>query len=51
MGFKREDITKWVHDAGLKNVIVDCADENCCAKSDSGSECADISIFVVSGEK
>jgi len=51
MGFNREDIRQWFGEAGLKNVIVDCAGENCCAQSSCGSEYASISIFVASGEK
>lgn len=51
MGFKREDINQWFHDAGLTNVIVDCADESCCAQSGDGREYASISIFVASGVK
>jgi ubiquinone/menaquinone biosynthesis C-methylase UbiE len=51
LGFKRDDVRRWFEDAGLKDVIVDCADTNCCADSNSGSESADVSIFVASGMK
>ena len=51
MGFKREDIDRWFRAAGLKNVVVDCVGENCCADSSQGSEHATVSIFVASGEK
>ncbi len=51
MGFKREDIGRWFREVGLKKVIVDCAGESCCAQSNSGSEHAEISIFVALGEK
>ncbi len=51
MGFKREDIKQWFSDAGLINVNVDCADEKCCAQSDSRKEYASVSIFVASGQK
>jgi len=50
MGFKREDVRRWFEEAGLKNVIVDCIDESCCAQSSCG-EHASISIFIASGEK
>ena len=50
MGFKREDVRRWFEEAGLKNVIVDCIDENCSCRSSCG-EHASISIFVASGEK
>ncbi|MFQ6124793.1 MAG: class I SAM-dependent methyltransferase [Candidatus Heimdallarchaeota archaeon] len=51
MGFKREDIKRWFEATGLKNVIVDCVGESCCAQSNDRSERADISIFVASGER
>jgi ubiquinone/menaquinone biosynthesis C-methylase UbiE len=51
MGFKREEIKKWLEEAGLRNVRVDCVGENCCAESSCGSDYASISIFVASGEK
>jgi len=51
MGFKREEIKQWFREAGFKNVIVDCVGESCCAQSRCGSEYADISIFVASGER
>jgi len=51
MGFKREDVRRWLTEAGLKNVRVDCVGEDCCAQSSCGSEFASVSIFVASGEK
>jgi len=51
MGFKREDIRQWFIEAGLKNVKVDCASENCCAQSNGGREYAKISIFLALGKK
>ncbi len=51
MGFKREDIEKWFKNAGLKDVVVDCAGENCCAQSCQGDEYASIRIFVATGIK
>jgi len=51
MGFRRSDVRRWLVKSGLKDVKVDCAGENCCAKSSSGCETASISIFVASGRK
>jgi SAM-dependent methyltransferase len=51
MGFDREDIRKWLEEAGLKNVVVDCAEETCCAQSESREGMARVSVFVASGEK
>jgi len=51
MGFEREDVRRWFEEARLKNVIVDCIGESCCAQSSCGDEHASISIFVASGEK
>ncbi|HBE76424.1 MAG TPA: SAM-dependent methyltransferase [Firmicutes bacterium] len=50
-GFKRADIKRWLTEAGLKNVTVDCMGENCCADSCCGKEKAEISIFIASGIK
>ena len=51
MGFDREEVKRWLEEAGLLNVVVGCADEACCAESDCGDRFAAISIFVASGEK
>ncbi|MBI4787395.1 MAG: methyltransferase domain-containing protein [Chloroflexi bacterium] len=51
MGFRREDVRRWFEHAGLRNVVVDCVGANCCADSSCGSEHANVSIFVASGEK
>ncbi len=51
MGFDREDIQKWLRDAGLGNVKATSAGGNCCAASCETSVTAAISIFVASGEK
>ncbi len=50
MGFEREDIKRWLKEAGLKNINVECANETCCAQSSCG-ENAEISIFLASGER
>ncbi|WP_287582769.1 class I SAM-dependent methyltransferase [Candidatus Borrarchaeum sp.] len=51
MGFKREDVKLWFIKAGLKEIMVDCVGENCCAPSCCGDEYASVSIFVASGKK
>jgi ubiquinone/menaquinone biosynthesis C-methylase UbiE len=51
MGFRREDVRRWLETAGLHAVSVDCVGEDCCATSESGSETARVSIFVAFGEK
>ena len=51
MGFTRDDIKRWFEAAGLRDIVVDCVGENCCATSSCGSESAKISIFVASGRK
>ncbi len=51
MGFRRGDLRRWLADAGLENVAVDCAGENCRAQSDCGSEYAAVGIFIASGRK
>jgi len=51
MGFCRADIRRWLEEAGLRGVLVDCVGESCCASSSCGSKEAKISIFVASGRK
>ncbi len=51
LGFKREDVHRWLVEAGLQNVRIECAGEDCCADSDSGCQSGRISIFVALGEK
>jgi C_GCAxxG_C_C family probable redox protein len=52
LGFKRNDIKKWFESAGLKNIVVDCVGDKCCADSESKkTERAEISIFIGYGEK
>ena len=51
LGFKREDIELWFKQAGLKNVKVDCVDEECCADSVEGEKSGNVSLFVAHGEK
>jgi ubiquinone/menaquinone biosynthesis C-methylase UbiE len=51
LGFKREDVKRWLVEAGLKEVKIDCAGENCFAQSDRKKEYASISIFVATGKK
>jgi len=51
MGFRRSSVEEWLLGAGMKNVQVACASENCCAQSACGGDQAKISIFVASGEK
>jgi len=51
MGFKREDVKQWFVRAGLRDVVIDCVGENCCASSSCGDDYASISIFVALGKK
>ena len=51
LGFSREDIKKWFTEAGLTNIEVNCAGENCCSQSSCGCDQASISIFVACGVK
>ncbi|UCE42152.1 MAG: methyltransferase domain-containing protein [Candidatus Aminicenantes bacterium] len=51
LGFKREDVERWFNEAGLKNVRVECMEEECCADSVECGEKASVSLFVAYGEK
>ena len=50
LGFKREEVKRWLIEAGLHRVRVECAGESCCARSSKGGEYASVTIFVASGE-
>ena len=50
LGFKRTDINYWFEKSGLKNIVVDCVNEDCCADSETTSDKAKISIFIAYGE-
>jgi ubiquinone/menaquinone biosynthesis C-methylase UbiE len=51
MGFDRPDVARWLAEAGLVDVKIDCVGENCCAASQSGCGEAAVSIFVACGMK
>lgn len=51
MGFKRDDVRRWLEAAGLKQVVVGSVGENCCATSSCGTQSATVSIFLACGEK
>jgi len=50
-GFKRRDVRRWLKAAGLTEVVVECAGENCCTASSGKSDHARIGIFICSGKK
>lgn len=50
MGFKREDVSRWLSDAGLKEVLVDHVGEECQSASSDGEQ-ASVSIIIASGIK
>ena len=50
MGFKRGDMSRWLGEAGLKDIVIDCVGE-CCAQSSCIDEIAEVSVFVASGVK
>ncbi len=51
MGFKREDIESWFNEAGLKNILIESLEENCCASSQCGCQEAAANIFMATGKK
>jgi ubiquinone/menaquinone biosynthesis C-methylase UbiE len=51
MGFDRPDVARWLVEAGLTEVSIDCVGENCCAASQSGCGTAAVGIFVARGMK
>ncbi len=50
LGFERADIRRWLAEAGLAEIDVDCAEGTCCAKGPDG-EVKPLSIFVAIGKK
>jgi ubiquinone/menaquinone biosynthesis C-methylase UbiE len=52
LGFERTQVRRWLRDAGLVNVLVDCSNQSCCATSQTTPETrADISVFVATGTR
>jgi len=51
LGFRREDVQRWLTEAGLREVKVGCVGEDCCATSSSGEKHAKVSIFVAFGRR
>ena len=50
MGFEREDVRKWLSEAGFSNVRVSDLDERCCTTPDCGRSVT-VGIFVASASK
>lgn len=50
-GFNRDDLTGWLVAAGLGEVAVCGASEECCAQSSCGCDAAQVSIFLAHGVK
>jgi ubiquinone/menaquinone biosynthesis C-methylase UbiE len=57
LGFDREQIRTWYHEAGLVNIIVDNTGETCCATAetvemrDEKNRTASVTIFVAAGTR
>lgn len=51
MGFNRSSVEVWLATAGMKNIQVTCAGEDCCSQSTCNNDQATISIFLASGDK
>jgi ubiquinone/menaquinone biosynthesis C-methylase UbiE len=51
LGFSREEIRRWMSEAGLGDIEVDCVGQDCCATSACANERARVSIFVASAVK
>ena len=51
MGFHRADVARWLEEAGLSQIRVDCAEETCRSQAQSGAAKAEISIFIAAGRK
>lgn len=51
LGFRRDDVRRWLEEAGLSEAATDCVGADCCSPSTSGDQYASISIFVASGRR
>jgi len=50
MGFERDDVRRWLTEAGLADVKVECVGADCCTTSGTGERVA-VSIFIASGTR
>ncbi|MBM3791617.1 MAG: methyltransferase domain-containing protein [Acidobacteria bacterium] len=50
LGFKREDVRSWLTEAGLVNVVVDCAKGRCCPRNKDGERLS-LGVFIAIGTK
>lgn len=51
LGFRRDQVQRWLEESGLAEVHVDCTDESCCSDSATSPEKAKVSIFLAVGTK
>ena len=51
LGFHRDEVGRLLAEAGLTDIAVESAGEECCTCSESGGEQAAIGIFIASGRK
>lgn len=51
LGFKRDEVLRWLQAAGLEQARVDCVGQNCCAASCRTDQTACVSIFLAMGKK
>lgn len=50
LGFERDDVSRWLREAGLEAVSVQAVGSSCCTTSQCGQSAA-IAIFIASGTK
>lgn len=51
MGFRREEVRRWLEEAGLREAVMMDADEKCCATSGCGTEEASVGIWLARATK
>jgi arsenite methyltransferase len=52
LGFDRAEVKGWLREAGLVNVLVDCANQSCCVTSQAEAGVrVEISVFVATGSR
>jgi ubiquinone/menaquinone biosynthesis C-methylase UbiE len=51
LGFARQSVRVWLEAAGLIDIQVECAEENCSASSEHGADPATVSLFLAWGRR
>jgi ubiquinone/menaquinone biosynthesis C-methylase UbiE len=51
LGFARQSVRGWLEAAGLMDIQIECAEENCSATSEHGADPATVGLFLAWGRR